>query len=199
MNSSINCDKFRNFRSKRYIKPTTPSFSLDATYKKQIINLKNHNSHVNQQDPFKNGQYHLITPKRLTSQMVNISQNKISARPQVPIINASRVCSSFEKIDYSKVSTQDTITQSILINRSNAQNSSKFCNSRRSQSENIEKLSQIQKSFIEKNQKNEVLIQKIKKVFMKFRGKQEDILRKFNDSRRKRMKVIFPSPKIFDL
>lgn len=205
-NNSLSYQKFHNYRNKRYIKPKYTAFSLEAHRKD--LNLeefpikdlkKKHVYQINAKEKFDIGHYHLINPKKLSSRVHKPeTANDYSRMDSNNLISKKIVFRNDRKFkiedsrlsneNFSKLSTKDNSIQNISRNYKGGiyQNQT----SKRSNSENIMKNKESENKFIEKAEKNEILLGKIRNVFTIFKGKQEEILRKFNDGRRNKMKEI---------
>lgn len=206
-NNSPSYQKFHDFRNKRYIKPKYPAFSLEGHGNNKssdefpIKDLKkNHFYQINPKEKFDIGHYHLINPKKLSaraqkpSRIENdskIDSNNFISKNIAINRNERKIKIEYSRLsndNYSKLSTKDNSIQNYSRNdkASLIQNET----SKRSTSEKIMKNKEVEDKFIEKAKRNEILLGKIRNAFTLFKGKQEEILRKFNDGRRNKMKEI---------
>ena len=223
VNLSYQGDKFRKFRSKRYINPQPKCVSLDCCKNYENIENTFKIANMKQTPYFKLESYHHIAPKKISLKIENPHIN--IKRPKITLHNNSHSSINPNNFSFSKnSSTQDTTIHAISsINRSNAnyyynpkvyfgikRNSVSVKDEKNEQiKENIWKSEVIIENNDEKHEKllknekiggaTELLISKIKSVFHNFKEKHEDILTNYNNGRRKRLNMMLKCPKITEI
>jgi len=209
---SLPCDKFRNFRHKRFHNPNN---SLDPPKIPPIPDLKKLKPQL--EEPFFIEKFHQIKPKKLSANLVkraykiqlcdkSLNNNHCSAVNQELTVNESRI--SVDQINVSKISTQDTNKSNSFINRANAcfyqglhWKRSKSLISGKKIVVEMKKKNGVNENVepMKACDKNEMLLGKIRTVFKNFKEKQEEILRVFNNERRNRLKGVVRCPKLTEL
>lgn len=213
------CDKFRNYRNRRYHNPNS---SLDPPKSAIIPDLKKLSTDV--KTPFFNEsffieKYHQIEPKKLPSHMIKRGFKVLTAKNKKNLdstrmiqeltVNESRI--SVDKTNVSKISTQDTNQSIYRANASFYENvnwkrsrsllsaKKQECAEKGSEVTNLIPKPEKKECSCRANDKNEALLGKIKAVFMNFKEKHEAILRNFNDERRNKLKAVLRCPKLGEL